>query len=419
MALSKLKLLTLALLFISLAPFTAEAQWNEKALSFGRTGFGQFPGPSGLSVEARGTMAAVWGGGLREMKYGDDLSQDEHRLKMPEFFEKKVRVYLRPAYSDPFPGRGEPRRIKAPLLVFIPGIFGDADQPMAQGMMKMFSDMGYHVLLLPNCWSRDYHSAVPLERTEYPNDEAVAVLALTQWATTVLGDRYVEGAMVAGESLGALTAAVAYQKDAASGHPVFTLGATLFWPPLKLTSSIDSLDVMISETQSIYDSKCHSLLKKLKTKFRVWRGKFLTSPTRDEIDCAPAVVAHYSFKKELVKLAEKILDVSRVKEKVAPERMNFSRFITSYAHRYRAALNSGDPMGYLSYWVEKTPRDQRSKLRVITSVDDFVNKGVSWNEVASQLKRDQILTLSWGGHIGATNHKAFKKLLTYQFQRRK
>lgn len=411
------QILSLAFLILSLAPLTANAQWNSKAFDYGRKGFGGFPGPSGLSEESRGTMAAVWGGGLREMKYGDDLSQDEHRIKMPEFFDKKVRVYLRPAYSDPFPGRSEPRRIKAPLLVFIPGIFGDADQAMAQGMMKMFSDMGYHVLLVPNCWSRDYHSAVPVERTEYPNDEAVGVLALTQWAMTVLGDRYVEGAMIAGESLGALTAAVAYQKDSQSSRPVFTHGATLMWPPLKLTSSIASLDHMISETQTLYDSKCHSLLKKLKTKFRVWRGKFLTSPTRDEVECAPAVIAHYSFKKELVKLAEKILDVSKVKEKVTPERMNFSRFIGYYANRYRAALDSRDPMGYLSYWIKETDRNQRAKLRVITSSDDFINAGESWSEVSSQLKRDQLLTLSWGGHIGATNHKAFKKLLTYQFKR--
>ncbi len=414
---SRLRLLALCLFMIALSPQSALAQWNSKAYEFGRRGFGNFPGPSGLSEMSRGTMAAVWGGGLREMKYGDDLVQDEHRIKMPEFFDKKVRVYLRPAYSDPFPGRYEPRRIKAPLLVFIPGIFGDADQAMAQGMMKMFSEMGYHVLLIPNCWSRDYHEALPIERTEYPNDEATAVLALTQWATTVLGSRYVEGAMVAGESLGALTAAVAFQKDAASTNPVFTQGATLMWPPLKLTSSISTLDRMIESTETLYEPKCHSLLKKLKTKFRVWRGKFLTSPTRDEIECAPAVVAHYSFKKELVKLAEKILDARDMKQKVSPIGMDFTNFIERYAHRYRAALKPNDRMGDLGYWIDSTPRAQRSKLRIITSSDDFINAGESWREIASELKSDQILTLSWGGHIGATNHSAFKKLMRYQFKR--
>jgi predicted alpha/beta-fold hydrolase len=403
-----------AILFSSLS---SQASWNPKAYAYGTKAFGQFPGPAGLSEYSRGTMAAVWGGGLREIKYGTDIKPDSAEASLPEFFGKKLKIYIRPAASGRSASDPVGKKIRAPLMVFIPGVFANADEAMAQGMMELFSNLGYHVLLIPNCWSRDYHEALPAQRTEYPNDEANAVLALTKAAIKNLGAEYVDGAYISGESLGALTAAVAYEKDSNSSSPLFTGGATLFWPPIKLTSSINALDSMITSTESIYESKCHSLLKKLKTKFRVWRGKFLTSPTKDEIECAPAVVAQYSFRKELIRLAEKILEVNKAKQKVAPANLTFEDFISHYADRYRSALKPSDAMGYLGYWLRATNPNQFKKIQILTSSDDFVNAGQSWSELSAGLKRDQLIILPWGGHIGPTNHSAFKKLIKYQFKR--
>ncbi len=390
---------------VLLLPHLANAQWSRQAIDFANSQFGYFPGPQSLPKETRGALASVWGGGMREVRFSEDMHDDEFMLRMPSFFKSELKVFLRTQTH------------KAPLIVVIPGVFANANDAIAKANMKWFSNMGYHVLTLPNCWSVDFAKARPYFKDEYPSGEANVVLQATLWAIEKqIGAQNVTSVQLIGESLGALTAAVVYARDSRSPRPVFNAGATLTWPPIVLHSAMAKLDGMMQVTNQIYQGKCRHLIKQVKTKWRVLRGKYILEPTGDEIECAPAVVAQFSFRKELVKLANEINKSEKLGRQV-PENLTFSTFIHDYAPRYRAALDSSDRYGQLDFWMSTANPSSAAKVRILTSEDDFLNYQQSWDQqglIASA--STQLIVAHWGGHIGLTNTKAYEGFIKTQFQ---
>jgi predicted alpha/beta-fold hydrolase len=381
----------------------AQAGWSPKAISYAERNFGTFPGPQRLNPDQRGAIATVWGGGMRAVRFTEDLRSDEQRIKLPGFFKKELRIHLRAQTK------------KAPLIVIVPGVFADSDDPLAHGAMRWFSKMGYHVLILPNCWSRDFAKARPVFKDEYPSGEANVVIETTKWAIKEIGARNVSDVSLMGESLGALTVSVAYARDSRSRNPIFTGGATMTWPPIKLYAAVTLLDEMMTSTDRLYRSKCHNLIRRLKTKWRILRGKYILDPTEDEIECAPAVVAQYSFRKELIKLAKTIDHVEHLHKDV-PKDLTFRKFIRDYAPRYAAALKETDPYGSLHYWLRQTTSAAIRNVRIVTSEDDFLNDRESWNAPGFlDSPQDELIVAHWGGHIGLTDTKAYEGLMKAQF----
>ncbi|MES2855254.1 MAG: hypothetical protein V4692_05300, partial [Bdellovibrionota bacterium] len=332
----------------------ANAQWNQEALDFSAAAFSEFPGPVNLSPIQTGTLATVWGGGSRSFKFSEDLTDLRHDVKIPEFFENELTVYL-----SVNPVTKRPKRGKTPLVVFIPGIFGDSRNVMAQAMIGWFSKMGYHVLTVPNSWSRAYNQSKPRHLLDYPNAEADAILAVTDWAISEIasqqGRRNIGHVHIIGESLGAFTAAVTYAKDSKSANPRYSGGATLLWPPISVTSGISALDSMIASTSPVFESKCRTQFAKLKAKLRVLRGKILREPTIDEIECAASGVAQVAFKMELERLTKSVAEMNGLATPDSSE-LNFNRFITGYSKRYSVALDSSNVFNHLDFWIARTER---------------------------------------------------------------
>ncbi len=389
---------------MGLVPSGAQARWSSRSLSYADRNFGEFPGPRSLPLETRGDLATVFGGGLREVRFKEDLDSDELRVKIPQTFKKDLKVFLRK------------QNHVAPLLVFIPGIFSNADDGIARGTVKWFSSMGYHVLTLPNCWSEDFAKAQPIFKEEYPGGEASAVMQVTKLVIAqALGKKNISSVQIMGESLGALTASVVYAKDSRSAHPIFDGGATLTWPPIVLHEAMKKIDEMMKDTDALYTTKCHGSIKSLKTKWRILHGQYLFRPTEEEIECAPSIVAQYSFRRELVKLA-KIINKTEGLGRTVPDNLDFRSFIKGYAPRYVAALSSADRYGQIQYWLQEADAQAAKNIRILTSEDDFLNQHVSWN-FAGLLGPDQsqLIIAHWGGHIGLTNTKAYEGLMRTQF----
>lgn len=389
-----------SLLLLSSVAFGA---WSPRAIDYANQKLGYFPGPAGLSPEERGALATVWGGGMREVRFNEDLSGDEQNIKLPGYFERDLRVFLRKQDH------------RAPLIVVVPGVFSNADDALARGTTKWFSKLGYHVLTLPNCWSRDFARAKPLYHDDYPVGEARTVMQVTRWAIKEIGAENISSAQLFGESLGALVVSVVYSLDSQESRPLFTAGATMTWPPIALHSAMQVLDGMMTSTAKLYDDKCHNLIKRLETKWRILRGKYILDPTHDEIECAPAVVAQYAFRKELVKLAKTVNHVNKLGRNV-PKDLTFAKYVADYAPRYRAALAAGDHYGDLRYWLSKTSARGLQNIRILTSEDDFLNDHQSW-DMPGQLDspQDQLIVAHWGGHIGLTDTREYEGLMRAEF----
>ena len=397
--------LILSLLFIPLLfTQTAQASWSPEAIRFADNNFGDFPGPKSLSPAQRGALAAVWGGGMRTVRFNEQLGNDEHKIKLPDMFRKELRIHLRKQDA------------KAPLMVVIPGVFANSDDAIARGVTKWFSKMGYHVLTMPNCWSRDFAKAGPIFKDEYPGGEARVVTEITKWAIREIGAENVTNVGIYGESLGALTAAVVYARDSQTSRPIFTNGATLTWPPVALFKAISTLDDMMASTKAIYDRKCRHNIKQLKTKWRVLTSKYLFNPTDDEVECAPSVVAQYSFRKELIKLAKQVNETEKLGKNV-PDDLTFEKFVHNFAPRYAAAMKETDEYGNLKYWMNQTSPAALQALRIITSEDDFLNDRRMWDAPGFiNAPNEQLIIAKWGGHIGLTDTKSYEGLLQTQFR---
>lgn len=382
----------------------AEAGWRAEAVAYANANFGYFPGPQSLPRETQANLATVYGGAMREVRLQEDLQDDQLLLKLPALFKMEMKVFLR---KQDHP---------APLLVFIPGVFANANDGIARGTIKWFSEMGYHVLTIPNFWSRDFAKAAPIFQGQYPDGEAKTIRELVKSViANELGKKNVSSVQIMGESLGALTVAVVYSRDSRSLQPIFTGGATLTWPPIALHAAMAKLDDMMASTQSIYETTCHHSIKRLITKWRIFRGDYLLKPTQEEIECAPAIVAQYSFRKELVKLAQTINDVEHLHRQV-PSDLTFSDFVKTFAPRYSGALSPSDHNGQIEYWLRETDARAAMNIRILTSEDDFLNQRASWNFTGFFAPaKSQMINAHWGGHIGLTITKAYEGLMRTQF----
>jgi hypothetical protein len=269
---------------------------------------------------------------------------------------------------------------------------------------------------MPNCWSRDFAKADPIFKDEYPSGEARAVEEITEWAINEIGVNNITKVGLFGESLGALTASVVFARDSQLRYPMFTAGATFTWPPVRLYDAIGTLDKTILDTDAIYKSKCHHLIKRLETKWRILRGKFIREPTSDEIQCAPSIVAQYSFRAELFKLAKQVNKTRHLGKTVSPD-ITFAKFVHEYEPRYAAALKATDEYGSLRYWMNQTSARARENIRIISSEDDFLNDRRAWDEPGFlDAPHDQLIMAHWGGHIGLTDTKEYEALLKVQFE---
>ncbi len=406
-------------LFI-LIPFlflsSARADWNQNAISFAQQNFSRYPGPQS---PANGFIATLWGGAYREALLGGYIPGYSRPMILPRHFAKPLMAHVALSWRKEGP---EHFLRKAPLVVFLPGVFSETESITGKLTVRWFGAMGYHVVILPNPWSRAYQTARPLQVKGYPQDEGSAIRAATRFAIDqMIGADHVTRVEVVGESLGAFTAAVAYGLDTASKHPVFSGGGTFFWPPISIASSIATLDQQIAETRSIYEDQCSSLTTSLTFVFRLLRGLILSAPSATDLACAGPLVVQHSFQRNLVDAANSILEFHPNRlalprlEAGWESRMNFTSFIQQLAPQYKAALSFSRPENRLDYWLAMAQANGRREHRVFSSEDDFINARESWRRVRAVSTDRNLIVTSWGGHIGLTSAKQFPIFLGQQF----
>jgi len=396
-----------------------------------------------LNVQERSFLATWWGGAQRAL--ADSKAWSAYLIDFQSvYFEKALKVYLHKhkeivaaqRVSARRSRRVEAQRIaRAPLLVFVPGIFSNADGAAPRLITKIFAKLGYHVLILPNSWSPDYLSA---QKKKTDGDgfrqDAELVLELTKNVIqNEIGENLVTEVHLMGESLGAGIASVVYALDLNSKVPVFDAGLTMMWPPANIAQSVDILDrYLFQYDEEVFEQRCREHVIHGSTVLRALFGSLLSRPKLMDVECAGPAIMNLGFRKRLNSNAEffennnknnndnKVHNNARnFGHRVKFDKMNFQTYLANYFPKFKNRVDSNDDYLSLERLIKRFYVSRQTNFRIITSEDDFINQPNVYLDMVNRgvFASDHIIQLKWGGHVGVTFTDSFIEILRHQFKR--
>jgi len=245
-------------------------------------------------------VATFWGGFKRFLYFPWNKGRIEH-LETSLFFNKTLPVYFSKSSNE-----------KAPLYVFMPGIYGQPTRGLTPQFIDHLESLGGHVLVVPNILSPLYVEAYPL----YQDDPSVLEVQAMEEALNYALNRLpeVRKVHVIAESLGSAIASAWVAHD--RSHKRRLTDLTLLWPPLSLYSAMKNFDKMIHQYK---DSDCS-----LMSKISVMGKKFLlesfpTNIDEDEEKCIAQILLIDGFIKAMdqsfetyKKVSKKSIDVEKL-----------------------------------------------------------------------------------------------------------
>jgi hypothetical protein len=178
---------------------------------------------------------------------------------------------------------------KAPLMLYLPGLFANMEDHEAMRAAAFYSERGYHVVILSNPWSEEFLKRQPKFDPGTLDVEGEIALTALQFAIQKIGPDNISRVEISGESYGAMLAAIAYAKDRQSAHPLIDGNVTLFSPPLEMTTAIVNLDSGIDTFNSEFES-CSSVSTLLKVDDACEKHTSQDAMTQEVIDCAAPLV---------------------------------------------------------------------------------------------------------------------------------
>ena len=339
-------------------------------------------------------IATFWGGLRRSLRLNFN-DADVELWKTPLFRKGEIEVYL------------SQKDHPAPLVVFLPGIFGAINEGLTPTMIDHFEKLGAHVLVVPNILSVPYVTADPI----YDNGVVAHEAAVMEWALQEslkrLGKK-VKGVHVVAESLGSMVGVSWVALHLEKGLPLDSL--TFLFPPLDLSSALPNFDGVIRELRpSLGACEKPLLIWKLFTNFIL--EDVPTSLTQQEKSCFAAEVVVKAFLKSATKA--QLAHAQNIKGAPTEEIDSFDKFFRSYRPELWALIEKKDETLGLAYWIKRIRAKSLLPIRVLTSKNDFLNRGLSWGKFLEETKlpNDHVIILNWGGHSGPLGMKEFPVLL--------
>lgn len=376
----------------------ADAKWGEKARQAER----EYD-----SLFENSPAATVWGG----------LQWGVRRDGKTEVLEKSIEV---PGYAKPFrylvaTQKKDKNAVRAPLVVFLPGMFTDVESSRAKRFIEVFGERGYHVLLPPNPWSAHALESFPAKRPGHIEDEAAVMWEFSSRAIALFKKEHgelVSSVNLAGESYGTILAGVFLAIDREKKHPIVNGTTTLFSPVLHMLQTLESVDAMMDRNEKTYASwSAWDTLLNAITYLRADRQEDL-SP--EMVANGETTLAFEGFGRNLVDsiyALERVFQLGHVPNFPGKaERAQWElgvRFLKSYFDVYTPGLRSrySKKTGTLRYWLARSGWLANGRLRVMMSADDVVNSDPS--EPAKIFRNADLLLLPHGGHSGFLGYPWF------------
>lgn len=338
-------------------------------------------------------LISFWGGFRRFVHWARNkgkILEVESQL----FKSSRFPLYL---YVHPDP--------KAPLYIFMPGIYGQPHKGITQNTIDQLEQLQGSVMVVPNILSTSYIEANPLYKVDVVTSEvAVMEEALTYALSHLSSDK--RPIHLIAESLGSSVAVAWVAKDQAQSRRLTDL--LLLWPPLNLYSAMKNFDTLIDSYRS-YECSTIGNLVTLSSQFL-----FTTYPEKLSVDeqyCMGQVMLVDGFLKSTKKSLESYQKTNPQLVQL-PTPTGFEHFFKHYRPEVWKLLSTKDEKLILSYWVKQFSK--KLPVKVITSENDFLNRDLKWSEFSeqTQLKLDEdILILDWGGHSGSFGSPKFLDVL--------
>lgn len=338
-------------------------------------------------------VATFWGA-FQRFKHFTHNKGDIKKLKSPHFKSGDIDIY----FSE--------QTKKAPLYVFMPGIFGGLTKGLTPQMIDRLEALGGHVLVVPNLLSTEYMHAHPLYQADPIGLEVQVMEDALNFASKRLGNR-LEVVHVLSESLGTAVGAawIAWDRQ----HTKRIRSLTMLWPPLNLAKAMKNFDLVVDKHREAASS-CSFM-----TKLWVFSREFLLKDFPGTIDqkeqeCIGVLVLIDGFIRNTKRSWRAHADLNGKKDQ-EPE--SFETFFRQYRPELWKIIESNDERVQLAHWMKIIRKDQSFPIRIMTSENDFLNKDQSWVDFVKEfnLSDKEIMILPWGGHSGPIGMKEFTPLL--------
>ena len=373
------KLFPFILIFSFIVHSLAHAVWSENVRkeieSTAKAHFVQ--GPPGY--------VALWGGIKRSWK-GGDLNGEVKKIALPGLMKKNLPVYF------------YPREEKAPLSIFFPGIFGHYDGQLSPNLVSMWERKKSHTAVIPNLFSKDYIMAQPIYKEDVTQTDIAVAVEVFKDLYRPLKDKITHVNLVA-ESLGSFVASATLtelQKMSEFKHLHFNL--VLLWPPLELQKVLNNFDQEIKASLPVYKN-CSFWYRYPIVFYHFYLQDRPKGIDSDLVTCMDSYLYHGVFGEGIKKSIKAYGEV--IEKEIDPLPATFNDYFQIYNKDFYSMIVGGDKKLKLQYWLSQVDM-KRSSLRIISSQDDFINKGLDWNKLLKDinLTEKNLILLSWGSHSG-------------------
>jgi len=302
----------------------------------------------------------------------------------------------------------------APLIVYLPGIFGRGNSGGGSKTAYDYYARGYHVLIVPNPISTDYLGDRPSYKFgDLTTDGDVVIEAIKNFIAKNKKVKWVE---LVSESYGSYFSLVVLNRDVER----LIRRTTLVSPPIDLVNSMDNFDRFFDESDEEYHSICAG-----KKQFSHFVWDMITGAQDSDLDsstsrCAKPIVSWWSFHRKMIQTAELLRSQSRGEGYHFSDQERRDYRFSHFSKEFTPDQPQGDPeirkLGTLEYWISQLPSDQQNRVRIIASEDDPINERVDWDGLeARYLDSSNFIKLPWGGHVGFIMLNEYQSLLDINF----
>ncbi len=377
--------------FAFTAVSTAHGQWKPSIIATMKE---QTPKAIHLDTPGLGTF---WGGFRR---YLPITHNDGGLESLPSklFARGKIDIYI------------SEKKTKAPLYVFMPGIFGQPSRGLSPEMIDHLEAIGGHVLVVPNLLSTPYVLAHP----QYGEDPVALEIQVMEdalsYMTKRLGKRLGRIHLIA-ESLGTAIGSAWAAHDRTHQRRLYDL--TLFSPPLELPVAMVNFDKIIDDHRPA--------AKRCSSPFKLWTmvQNFVFHDYPGPVsakgkECLAAIVLVDGFVNSAQRSWEAHVKATQAK---GQEPNGFEAFFRQYRTELWTMIENKDERLNLGHWMSGIKADKSFPIRIMTSADDFLNVGLDWAvfKTTHGLTDEELLIVPWGGHSGAIGVPEFREILRETF----
>jgi hypothetical protein len=321
---------------------------------------------------------SYWGGIRRRFSNRENKGNLES-IKLPGLLENGLKVYF-------FENLKSER-----IHIFFPGVFGSLESEITKSVIRDLEVMGESVLVIPNFFSTEYIKAKPI----YGKDSLVTDILIPLKIIDRYKKNYQKFYLYA-ESLGSFIGSSVLAR--LSNRLEFKnkkIDLTLMWPPIEINNALKNFDKNITESKKMYDD-CSFIVNAFKTLYHFSKEYYPIGMDSDYLDCMDAMLYHSTFVKAMNSSYEETPSFTE-----NTEITTFFQYLKETREDLYRNTKENTPATTLKYWLNKRKKSNTS-LRIVSSVDDFLNLGLDWNKFLIEIgaNAEHLVLLPWGSHSG-------------------